>query len=180
MKYIPPLSFAPVVGTDVDLYRSGYPMPLNYSFIKHQLHLKTVIYVGDKDILPEYKAFLEEESIKFHHIPMKSTKDPEIQKEMEIVLKLVLDVSNYPILVHSNKGKHRVGVVVGIIRKLLLGWSMTGIYQEYDLFTGGQKGDIDLEYITMFNTSINVPLDRLPDFVNFKNHPDETHEKLAV
>ncbi len=171
MKFIPPLGFAPVVSTDVDLYRSGYPMPLNYSFIKHQLHLKTVIYVGDKEILPEYANFLETEGIQFHHIPMTSTKDENIQKEMETVLRLVLNVDNYPILIHSNKGKHRVGVVVGIIRKLLLGWSMTGIYQEYDLFTGGQKGDIDLEFITMFNTSLTVPLDRIPRFVNCKPLP---------
>ncbi|CDO95498.1 unnamed protein product [Kluyveromyces dobzhanskii CBS 2104] len=180
MKYIPPLSFAPVVSTDVDLYRSGYPMPLNYSFIRHQLDLKTVIYVGDKDILPEYRTFLEEESIQFHQIPMNSTKDPEIQREMEKVLRLVLDVNNYPILIHSNKGKHRVGVVVGIIRKLLQGWSMTGIYQEYDLFTGGQKGDIDLEFISMFDTSISVLSSKLPDFVNCKNDTGKSSPKLAV
>lgn len=169
MRYIPPLSFAPVVSTDVRLYRSGYPMPLNYSYIKDQLKLKTVVYIGDKDILAEYDEFLKQEDIGFHYIHMVSTRDEDIQAQMENVLKIVLNVKNYPILIHSNKGKHRVGVVVGIIRKLLQGWSMTGIYQEYDLFSGGQKGDIDLEFITMFETSLNVPAGAVPDFVNLIN-----------
>lgn len=131
--------------------------------------------MGDKEILPEYQQFLEQESIKFHHIRMTSTKDPDIQKEMETVLRLVLDVENYPILIHSNKGKHRVGVAVGIIRKLLQGWSMTGIYQEYDLFTGGQKGDIDLEYITMFSTTLTIPAKKIPGFVNKSSIVLEEH-----
>lgn len=165
MKYIPPLNFCPVVSTDVSLYRSGYPMPLNYNFIKHQLHLKTIIYIGDKQApLEEYETFLELEKIKYHHISMDSSRDEGIQERMNQVLNLVLDVRNYPILVHSNKGKHRVGVVVGIIRKLLQGWSTTGIYQEYGLFSGGMKDGVDLEFITMFETNLKIPRDIVPGF----------------
>ncbi|QHS75849.1 Oca2p [Saccharomyces paradoxus] len=165
MKYIPPLNFSPVVSTDVSLYRSGYPMPLNYSFIKHQLHLKTIIYIGDKDRpLEEYQSFLELEKIKYYHIFMDSSRDEGIQERMNQVLHLVLDVRNYPILVHSNKGKHRVGVVVGIIRKLLQGWSTAGIYQEYGLFSGGMKDGVDLEFITMFETNLKIPRNIIPGF----------------
>ncbi|AAS51670.1 ADL250Wp [Eremothecium gossypii ATCC 10895] len=165
--YIPPLNFALVVSRDVSLYRSGYPMPLNYPFIKTRLQAGTVIYVGDKDISEEYKAFLESEQIRYHHIYMQSCRDDNIQESMEQVLRLVLNVDNYPILIHSNKGKHRVGVVVGIIRKLLQGWSVTGIYQEYGIFSGGQKDQADLEYITMFGTKLMVPMDKVPGFVQF-------------
>lgn len=166
MKYIPPLNFAPVVSTDVTLYRSGYPMPINYSYIKHQLHLRTVIYVGDKDVSEEYKTFLEEQNIQYHHVFMESCMDEGIQEHMEQVLRLVLNIENYPILIHSNKGKHRVGVVVGIIRKLLQGWSITGIYQEYGIFSGNQKGEVDLEFITMFETSMSVEKRKIPQFVH--------------
>ncbi|AET38782.1 Oca2p Ecym_3289 [Eremothecium cymbalariae DBVPG len=168
--YIPPLNFALVVSRDVSLYRSGYPMPLNYPFIKAQLHLGTVIYVGNKDISEDYKAFLQQEQIKYHHIYMESCRDADIQQGMEKVLELVLNVDNYPILIHSNKGKHRVGVVVGIIRKLLQGWSITGIYQEYGIFSGGQKDQFDLEYITMFETSLSVPVEKVPSFVQFDGY----------
>lgn len=164
-KYIPPLNFAPVVSTDVSLYRSGYPMPLNYPFIKNQLNLKTIIYVGDKeDMFPEYTAFLKENNINFHHIFMDSCRDKTLKPKMDQVLKLVLNVENYPILIHSNKGKHRVGVAVGIIRKLLQGWTITGIYQEYGIFSGGLKGQADLEYITMFETELDIPKKNLPKF----------------
>lgn len=169
MVYIPPLNFAPVISTEVLLYRSGFPMSLNYPFIKDQLHLRTVIYVGDKEIADDYKEFLDEQNISYHYIHMNSCLDPEIHQQMDRVLRLVLDIENYPILIHSNKGKHRVGVVVGIIRKLLQGWSTTGIYQEYGIFSGGLKGAADLEFITMFNTELTVDKRKLPDFVgNFE------------
>lgn len=168
-NYIPPLSFSPVVSTDVSLYRSGYPMPLNYPFIRDQLHLRTIIYVGDKEELsPEYSEFLALENIKLHNIYMDSCRDPGIEQRMDQVLKLVLDVDNYPILIHSNKGKHRVGVVVGIIRKLLQGWSFTGIYQEYGIFSGGLKGEADLEFITMFQTNLLIAKEKLPRFAIFR------------
>ena len=65
-KYIPPLNFSPVISTEVSLYRSGYPMPINYSFIMDQLHLKTILYVGDKnEKSKEYSKFLKEQNIRF-------------------------------------------------------------------------------------------------------------------
>ena len=171
-KYIPPLNFAPIVSTDVSLYRSGYPMPLNYSFIRGQLHLKTIIYVGDKsEPMPEYAEFLERERINYHHIHMDSCRDPDIDAQMDRVLQLVLRADNYPILIHSNKGKHRVGVVVGIIRKLLQGWSIAGIYQEYGLFSGGLKDEADLEYITMFETDILMDPRTVPRLALRRHHP---------
>lgn len=164
-KYIPPLSFSPVISTEVSLYRSGYPMPLNYSFIKDQLHLRTIIYTGDKaELSDDYSKFLAKEDIKFHHIMIESCRDDFIETKIDEVLKLILNIDNYPILIHSNKGKHRVGVIVGIIRKLLQGWSTTGIYQEYGIFSGGLKDEADLEFITMFETSLTVDKAKLPKF----------------
>lgn len=143
-------------------------MPLNFPFIKDQLNLRTIIYVGDKEEpSPEYQEFLESQKIKLHNIYMDSCRDPEIDQRMNEVLELVLNVDNYPILIHSNKGKHRVGVVVGIIRKILQGWSLTGIYQEYGIFSGGLKGEADMEYVTMFETHLQVPKEKIPRFAVF-------------
>ncbi|CCE62471.1 hypothetical protein TPHA_0C03180 [Tetrapisispora phaffii CBS 4417] len=164
--YIPPLNFSPVVSTDVSLYRSGYPMPLNYSFIKDRLNLKTIIYVGDKeDLTDEYSEFLKAEGIEFYHVFMDSCRDKNINSQINTVLEIILDIDNYPILIHSNKGKHRVGIIVGIIRKVLQGWSTAGIYQEYSIFSGGLKGDADLEFITMFETHMSVRKDKIPKYV---------------
>lgn len=140
-------------------------MPLNYAFIRDQLHLRTIIHVGDKqDLSPEYADFLQQENIQFHNIYMDSCRDQGIETQMNQILELVLNVDNYPILIHSSKGKHRVGTVVGIIRKLLQGWSIAGIYQEYDIFSGGLKGEADLEFITMFETKLLIRKDKIPGF----------------
>ena len=163
--YIPPLNFSPVISTDVSLYRSGYPMPINYSFIKERLNLQTIIYVGDKeDTSAEYIAFLQQEDINFIPVHMDSCNDVDIQAKLDRNLHIILNVDNYPILIHSNKGKHRVGVVVGIIRKLLQGWSIAGVYQEYGIFSGGMKGETDLEFITMFKTDLIVDKNKLHGF----------------
>ncbi|CEP62153.1 Oca2p LALA0_S04e09032g [Lachancea lanzarotensis] len=169
MVYIPPLNFAPVVSTEVSLYRSGYPMPLNYPFIADQLQLKTVIYVGDKEISEDYREFLASQSIVYEYVHVESCRDANIKEHMDQVLRKVLDKHNYPILIHSNKGKHRVGVVVGIIRKVLQGWSTTGVYQEYDIFSGGLKGGVDLEFVTMFETDLKVRRLTIPDFVKLQD-----------
>ncbi|CCF60181.1 hypothetical protein KAFR_0J01140 [Kazachstania africana CBS 2517] len=169
--FIPPLNFSPVISTDVSLYRSGYPMPINYPFIRDQLNLKTVIYIGDKKDTPaEYLDFLKDEKIKFYHIPMESCRDIGIKESMNDMLKLVLNFENYPILMHSNKGKHRVGVAVGIIRKFLQGWSTAGVYQEYGIFSGGLKDEADLEFITMFESQLEVNKSKVPGFaqINFE------------
>jgi tyrosine-protein phosphatase-like protein OCA2 len=59
-------------------------------------------------------------------------------------LEILLDVRNFPVLVHSNKGKHRVGVLVGVMKKMLLGWSLAAIFDDYSKFAGG-KGEADME-----------------------------------
>ncbi|SMN18626.1 similar to Saccharomyces cerevisiae YNL056W OCA2 Putative protein with similarity to predicted tyrosine phosphatases Oca1p and Siw14p [Maudiozyma saulgeensis] len=165
-KYIPPLNFSPVISTEVSLYRSGYPMPINYSFIMDQLHLKTIVYVGDKNkISEEYLNFLKEQMIQFVYIPMESCRDDGINKEIDKVLEMIVNVDNYPMLIHSNKGKHRVGIIVGIVRKILQGWSIASIYQEYGLFSGGLKDEADLEFITMFISHLEVYKDKMPKFV---------------
>ena len=43
VKLVPPLNFSLV---ENGIYRSGFPMPINYPFLK-QLRLKTIIYLGD-------------------------------------------------------------------------------------------------------------------------------------
>ena len=47
-------------------------------------------------------------------------------------------------LVCSNKGKHRVGVLVGCVRKLLMGWSVAAACAEFGRYAG-EKGEADLE-----------------------------------
>ncbi|XBW38662.1 hypothetical protein QEN19_004250 [Hanseniaspora menglaensis] len=173
--YIPPLNFGMVINSSNEskeiIYRSGFPQPLNYSYIKETLNLKTIIYFGKKkDITKEYQLFTEENGYNLIVFEMESVRDDNINKIMQDMFSLVFNKENYPILMHSNKGKHRIGVVTGLIRKIILGWSITGIYQEYSIYTGNVKGEMDLEFINNFDFSdikIDLDLERLPSFINY-------------
>lgn len=94
---------------------------------------------------------------------MQSAKEPFIENDPELVaeaLSHLLDSRNYPLLVHSNKGKHRwyhpslsaanigSGVVVGCLRKLQ-GWSLASIFNEYDRYAQG-KGEGDLQVVLAY------------------------------
>lgn len=51
-------------------------------------------------------------------------------------------------LVHSNKGKHRAGVLVGCMRRVLMGWSLAATNAEYGRYSG-EKGEADLEVCSL-------------------------------
>lgn len=67
-------------------------------------------------------------------------------------------------LVHSNKGKHRAGVLVGVMRVCLQRWSLASAQNEYGRFAGG-KGEADLEFIEIFRPELNIDERYKPDWV---------------
>lgn len=200
VPYVPPLNFSLV---EDGVYRSGFPMPINYEFLE-QLGLKTIIYLGDlglekkkkkkkkdkeksedKDkekkksdkhgsleIFENYNKWIATTDIKFHHLTIESFQEP-FNNPQQILqaydsytkaLQLISDRDNFPILIHSNKGKHRIGVLVGLMRKSLQGWCMSGIFEEYEKFAMG-KSEYDLEFIELWQPELYISLDRKPDFV---------------
>ena len=193
IQYVPPLNFSLV---EDGIYRSGFPMPINYPFLE-RLELKTIIYLGDlgqekkekkqkkdkekekeKDknttleVLANYKQWIDSNDITFHHLMMESSQEPflnqdrikQAQESLTTALQLMLDRNNFPMLIHSNKGKHRIGVLVGLMRKILQGWCMSGIFEEYEKFAMG-KSEIDLEFIELWQPELWVDDKWRPDFV---------------
>lgn len=201
VPYVPPLNFSLV---EDGVYRSGFPMPINYEFLE-QLGLKTIIYLGDlglekkkkkdkekkdkekkdKDkekkksdkhgsleIFENYKKWIATTDITFHHLTIESFQEPfnnpqqilQAYESYTKALQLISDRDNFPILIHSNKGKHRIGVLVGLMRKALQGWCMSGIFEEYEKFAMG-KSEYDLEFIELWQPELYINLDRKPDFV---------------
>ncbi|ODQ68298.1 hypothetical protein NADFUDRAFT_81305 [Nadsonia fulvescens var. elongata DSM 6958] len=161
IRFVPPLNFALV---DEGVYRSGHPLPINYPFLE-KLRLKTIIYLGDRQ-KEDNKDYIEwaaatstptstsKTPIKLHYFHVQSAKEPYIENDPEKLtqaLNILLDTRNYPVLIHSNKGKHRIGVLVGVMRKMLQGWCLAGIFDEYAKFAAG-KGDGDVEFIETFET----------------------------
>ncbi|KAJ3290747.1 hypothetical protein HDU76_007365, partial [Blyttiomyces sp. JEL0837] len=142
-KVVPPLNFAMVAQ---GVYRSGYPNKKNFPFLKN-LKLKTIMYVCSDDMGEENLNFIAENNIQLFQYNVKGNKEPfqEIdQDDIAKALVQVLDIRNHPILIHCNKGKHRIGCLVGCLRKLQ-GWSLTSIFDEYQRFSGAKLRIPDLE-----------------------------------
>ncbi|CUM52012.1 unnamed protein product [Debaryomyces tyrocola] len=204
--YVPPLNFSLV---EDGIYRSGFPMPINYPFLE-QLGIKTIVYLGDlgekkkgeklkkknkeegdktskekekkdkekkdkhgtAEIMDNYKKWIETTDIKFHDLFIKSALEPFTLEEdrtqaletITTALQLIVNKQNFPILIHSNKGKHRIGVLVGLMRKLLQGWCLSGIFEEYEKFAMG-KSEFDLECIELWQPELYVENEWKPDFV---------------
>lgn len=133
---------------------------------------------GTAEIFENYKAWVETTDIKFHHLVMHSSQEPFIvntQQEAEgalvEALQLMLNKQNFPMLIHSNKGKHRIGVLVGLMRKILQGWCLSGIFEEYEKFAMG-KSEYDLEFIELYQPKLEYEEEWLPEFVRIKH---DTH-----
>lgn len=126
---------------------------------------------GTVEIFDNYKAWIATTDIKFHHLVMHSSQEPfilnshsETQEALIKALQLMLDKQNFPMLIHSNKGKHRIGVLVGLMRKILQGWCMSGIFEEYEKFAMG-KSEFDLEFIELWQPELAYDDQWLPEFV---------------
>lgn len=118
--------------------------------------LTTNSYLGDPTYLPENTAWCAAHHITLHHFLQPAVKEPFLHQNPDIIaaaLHILLDRRNYPVLVHSNKGKHRAGVLVGCMRRVLQGWSLAATHAEYDRYAG-EKGEADLEVSGLFLFSI--------------------------
>ena len=66
---------------------------------------------------------------------------------MAEALSTVLDRRNLPMLIHCNKGKYRVGCLVGCLRKLQ-GWLHSSIFDEYARLAGVKIADQEVRRTT--------------------------------
>jgi tyrosine-protein phosphatase SIW14 len=160
---VPPLNFALVAP---GVYRSGYPNKRNIPFLT-RLGLKTIVYLCPEEISPETQDLIKRLNIQYHHLSMQGNKEPFTQMDQQTILKaieIILNTDNHPVLVHCNKGKHRVGCVMGIIRKLQ-NWSTTAIFDEYRRFSGTKARIADQEFIEIFNGPVRYLEEKKPSWL---------------
>ncbi|KIS68496.1 uncharacterized protein UMAG_10576 [Mycosarcoma maydis] len=144
---VPPLNFAMV---SRGIYRSGHPNERNFEFLR-RLSLKTVLYLGTEDYRSNMTNWTASQNITTHHLRLAINKEPTAEMDHADVVKalqLILKPENWPILIHCNKGKYRVGCIVGLVRRLQ-SWSHTSIFEEYSRFAGTKISD--LEFIEVFD-----------------------------
>jgi hypothetical protein len=151
-----PVNFAQV---GPGIYRASYPQAAHFSALQ-PLRLKTIITLLPGEISPDYQSFMRTERITHHQIQILANKDPDIYTGDEVInkaIKLILDPTNHPILVHCNKGKHRTGCVTACFRKVT-GWSLDTCLAEYDKYSKPKSRELDKVFIARFDASILKPL----------------------
>ncbi|KAJ3042697.1 tyrosine-protein phosphatase required for protection against superoxide stress (By similarity) [Rhizophlyctis rosea] len=96
-----------------DLYRSGAPNELNFPFLE-KLGLRTVVYLAQEEPTPRFLNFIDDQEIKLHHLQLQggapsNAWDPMSEEVVLEALELILDPTNYPLVVMCNLGRHRTG-----------------------------------------------------------------------
>ncbi|SPO03329.1 uncharacterized protein DNG_06011 [Cephalotrichum gorgonifer] len=144
----PPSRLANFGVVTTGIYRSAWPTAEGYKFLQ-SLKVKTIVTLVVKDEPDtEYEAFIDENGIKQYVFDIEGTKKQSIPAStMRDVLQLVLDKSNHPVLIHCNRGRHRTGSVVGVIRKLY-GWDLSTVLAEYHSFASPKPREADISYLT--------------------------------
>ncbi|QBM87921.1 tyrosine-protein phosphatase SIW14 [Metschnikowia aff. pulcherrima] len=145
----PPENFAPVVNK---IYRLSFPQTQNFGFLK-KLRLKSVLCLIPEEYPQAQLEFFEKEGIRLFQLGMSGNKEPFVKISSELItkaIKIVINPENQPILIHCNRGKHRTGCLVGVLRRLQ-GWSLTIIFDEYRKFAAPKERPMDQQFIELYD-----------------------------
>eukprot|EP00308_Calcidiscus_leptoporus_P013574 CAMPEP_0119364684 /NCGR_PEP_ID=MMETSP1334-20130426/11604_1 /TAXON_ID=127549 /ORGANISM="Calcidiscus leptoporus, Strain RCC1130" /LENGTH=206 /DNA_ID=CAMNT_0007380457 /DNA_START=81 /DNA_END=698 /DNA_ORIENTATION=- len=167
---MPPANFSMVWR---GVFRSGFPTRKNFPFL-HTLRLRAILYLCPEEYPDTNQKFLEDEGIELLQFGVIGNKEPfdEISETViSAALTAVLDVSNHPLLIHCNQGKHRTGCLVGCVRKAQH-WSLVAIFDEYRRFAGDKARVVDQQFIERFA----VPT---ADTLNMKRSSDGFPRRIA-
>jgi tyrosine-protein phosphatase SIW14 len=147
--YIPPANYGAVLPGII--YRSSYPEKKNHEFIK-DLKIKSILTLVPEPISPEYQAFMDETGIQHFQVHIKANKgEVRVEScEMSRALRLILDRTNHPILIHCNKGKHRTGCTIACLRRIT-GMEFGDVVDEYHTYAGAKARLMDEVFFENFD-----------------------------
>ena len=147
---------------DKGIFRSGFPTRHNCAFLQ-QLGLRTIINLAGEDGIEhsgELKEWIFRQGLDAITCEVVASREPFVVPSSEEIcraLRVLLDPSRHPVLVHSLRGDGPVGVVVGVLRRLQR-WSLTSIFDEYRRFASGGATLLDLQIIETFSLSAIQPV----------------------
>jgi tyrosine-protein phosphatase SIW14 len=111
-----------------------------------------------------------------HSFGIEGNKEPFVgidDEQLEKALLCALDTRHQPLLVHCNKGKHRTGCFVGILRRIA-GHSLASAFAEYRQFLGATFISRDLDRLCIETFDVDrfkrtleklVPQEFRPDWI---------------
>lgn len=164
---IPPTNYGAVIPDAI--YRSSYPEEKNYSFLQN-LKIKSILTLVPEPISADYQAFMDSAGIQHYHVHIKANKEGQVRVdscEMSRALRLIMDRTNHPILVHCNKGKHRTGCTIACFRRIL-DTKMEEIREEYHTYAGVKARFLDEVFFENFDLNLVMWAARQEGWVNSK------------
>jgi tyrosine-protein phosphatase SIW14 len=177
--FVPPSNYGAVVPGSI--YRSSYPEAKNYEFIK-DVKIKSILTLVPEPISPEYQAFMDEAGIQHYQVHIKANKgEVRIDScEMQRALRLTMDRTNHPILIHCNKGKHRTGCTVACFRRIM-GVNTDAVREEYHTYAGAKARFLDEVFFENFDLNVIMWMARQEGWVPLPSPPTSpaTRRKLA-
>ena len=145
----PIINFAEV---EPGIYRSSFPLDSNIDHLR-SLGLKTILSLVPHSYHGERAALVEQSGIRHICVPISALKVPEdfIARESIVdAMRVLLDPGMRPVLVHCNKGKHRTGTIIALLRRLNH-WSLAAALAEYRHYAGSKSRALDERFITNFD-----------------------------
>ena len=133
------------------IYRSSFPLDSNIDHLR-SLGLKAILSLVPHSYQGERLALVEQSGIRHVHVPIPALKVPEDRIARDSIveaMRVLLDPGMRPVLVHCNKGKHRTGTIVALLRRLNH-WSLAAALTEYRQYAGSKSRALDERFITNF------------------------------
>ena len=147
MARTPPVNFSLVCP---GVYRSAFPTTHNLSFLQ-RLGLRTIVTLESIAYEEATRQWIEACGITVVHCTIAQSKEPFVvadTAEIQRCIRILVDPTAQPVLVHSLRGQSRVGVVMGCLRRLQR-WSIAAVFEEYRRFAGPAATLLDLQVIEL-------------------------------
>lgn len=138
---VPPMRFSMV---EDNLYRGGYPTLRNFPCLQ-TLGLRCILSLTPEKPTYDLEQFAEADNIALHHVPVERYKGEVVLSPSDIssVLHIILDGQKYPLYIHCLDGRHVVGMIVLVLRRLR-GWDPQASQAEYIRFAGEIQDDLSM------------------------------------
>lgn len=113
-----------------NLFRGGRPNTSDLASLKSEKNIATVIDLENKmPVVDQENKVVTDLGLKFISSPMDAAVRPTDQQVSQI-LAYLRDASNEPIFIHCHHGQDRSGLIIGIYRVEVQGWTPAKAYQE--------------------------------------------------
>lgn len=112
------------------IVRGGRPGNGDLANLQNRIGVRTVINLENKQpIIDQERQTATQLGINFYSSPMSAAARP-TDRQVDEILSVLKDQKNFPIFIHCHHGQDRTGLIVGIYRVEVQGWTPAKAYQE--------------------------------------------------